>query len=309
MNVYPPVLACGNSLFPPGEFRVRVSILLGRDPSERFVQDYHPELEFHLIRHGVSKYNIRGVEYPCEKNSLLIIHENEPHVYITSEECEDKNMCLIFAAEVMQDRVIARTALQRLAPLHHLILSEQEANIADYLIAEIGAERLHRDMHWQQVITDYVETFLTILYRAAGRPAFVPESEDPLIQEVVKYLENKFAENPPLTHVAKKFNIPSYALSKKFTQYMGLGFREYMIQRRILIAQKMLERTDSKVSAIAKKVGFDSLTTFNRDFRMLTGVTPAVYRRISWMDELSTEAARWSVEAQQWIKERDSREG
>ncbi|HEY3298341.1 MAG TPA: helix-turn-helix domain-containing protein, partial [Armatimonadota bacterium] len=61
----------------------------------------------------------------------------------------------------------------------------------------------------------------------------------------------------------------------------GLGFKEYLIHRRIVEAQHLLEETDTKVTTIACEVGFDSISAFNRDFHMLTGITPAAYRKLS----------------------------
>ena len=245
----------------------------------------HPELEFHLIRHGTGKYNIRDVEYPCERNSLLIMHENEPHVYIPSHEYHDKNMCLIFARQVIEHRVIGHAALQRLGPLHHLLLTERQASTIEFLITEIAAECARKEMHWREVVTDHVESFLAILHRVAEGHMSIPEINDPLVQEVVKYLEGTYTERSTLSDVSKRFGICTFTLSKKFNQHMGLGFREYLLQRRILASQKMLEQTDMKIAAIAHKVGFESVNAYNRYFRIVTGMTPAVYRKLSSFEE------------------------
>jgi len=257
------------------------------DIQESWEVNHHCELEFHLIRHGTSKYNIRGVEYPCERNSLLIIHENEPHGYIIDRGCRDKNMALTFAREIVGDRVIARAALQRLKPIHHLILSERQASVVEFLITEVGIECKHQGLHWKEVVADHVESFLAILHRVAERHNTVPEINDPLVQKVVEYLEKRITEKSSLIETAKHFGVSCFTLSKKFNHHMGLGFREYLLQRRILSAQTLLEQTDMKVVAIAYKSGFDSQTAFNRDFRRLTGMTPAVYRKLSGMEDLS----------------------
>lgn len=252
----------------------------------------HPELEFHLIRHGSSQYLIDGLRYQCGKNSILIMHENEVHAWLiddyvpeTAQERPDKNMCLVFDQQVVAQRPIAHASILRLQSVHQLALTDEQANTAEFLLNEIADECKNKDLHWQGVVVEYIENFLTLLTRATDMQISVPQTKDLQIQEIIEYLEDRFTEKLSLVDVAHRFHLSYSVLSKKFKQHVGLGFREYLIHRRIVAAQKLLEETDLKVAAIAYKVGFDSLTTFNRDFRMLTGVTPIVYRTISETNE------------------------
>jgi AraC-like DNA-binding protein len=265
-------------------FPVKTGVARSNDPYDHF-RHHHADLEFHLIRHGVSTYNICGVEYPCERNSLLIMHENEPHYYVTSAECHDKVMGLMFTRGIVEHRVIARTALHRLGPLHHLILTERQAGLVEFLWTEIGMENKFKGVHWRQVILDHLENFLALLHRVAEQNAFIPEIHDPLVQDVVKYLEGRYTGKCSLSEVAGHFSVCTFTLSKKFNHHMGLGFREYILQRRVLAAQTLLEQTNLKIASIAGRVGFDTLTAFNRYFRIVTGMTPAVYRRLAHMEE------------------------
>lgn len=267
-------------IFEEGDFPVLVLVARGENHTPPVV-NAHPELEFHLVCRGNSQYMIDGVNYSCEKNSILIMHGNEPHAWICDHNCEDRNISLIFDAGVLGDREITRTALCRLDSLHHILLSNKQTGIAEFLLNEIAEECKHQSLNWQEVVIEYLETFLAVLYRAADGQVPTLANNSSLIQKVIDYLEGKFTTKISLVDTAAHFGISPYALSKKFKQHMGLGFKEYLIHRRIMAAQKLLKEEDLKVAAVADKVGFDSLTTFNRDFRMLTGVAPAVYRTIS----------------------------
>jgi AraC-like DNA-binding protein len=240
----------------------------------------HPELEFHLIRHGNSRYSVDGVNYSCAKNSIIYIHADEPHTWVFDRDTADKNMTLVFDPKVLSTRTVSKTALEGLEPFHHLELPDEQAGVAEFLLNEISDECKHKDLHWQELVVEYVENFLAVLFRAAEGHVSAVESTDILVKEITDYLERKYMEKISLGDMAKRLNMSSFALSKKFKQQVGTGFREYLIHRRIVAAQKMLEETDLKVATIATRVGFDSLTTFNRDFRILNGVTPAVYRTI-----------------------------
>jgi two-component system, response regulator YesN len=60
----------------------------------------------------------------------------------------------------------------------------------------------------------------------------------------------------------------------------GVGFKQFLIRCRVTEAKRMLERTDWKIARIAYDAGFMELSTFNRDFRSITGVSPSAYRKL-----------------------------
>lgn len=63
-----------------------------------------------------------------------------------------------------------------------------------------------------------------------------------------------------------------------FSSYMKMGPLEYLNQVRIQAACEYLKKTDEPVAMIAAKCGFPVSSTFNRNFRRLTGVSPAEWR-------------------------------
>ena len=267
-------------IFQDDDFPVR-AVVRHSKAREVYLQNHHPELEFHLIRHGNSRYSIADVDYNCEKNSVLIIHENEKHSHVTDPESIDKNMSLIFDPKVLLDRPLPHAALCSLDNFHNLLLSDKNANIAEFLLNEIADECEHKGVHWQALVIDHIETFLTILQRSVDLHSQSTECKDELIDQIIEFLEDKFTTKLSLADVSDRFNLSPFTLSRKFKHHLGLGFREYLIQRRIVEAQRLLEQTDLKISAVASKAGFESISTFNRDFRMRTGITAALYRTIS----------------------------
>lgn len=275
-------------IFKPGDFPVLVDsgrLRQMKSDSCTYLPNYHSELEFHLIRHGNGQYFIRDVNYPSEKNSVFIMHNDEVHCFIPDPGSSAKNISLIFSARLLKDRQVACTAIRSLESVHHLVLTDKQAARTELLLSEIADECNDKNMHWQRAVVNLIEIFLVMLERASAGTVVDSKNKDPLIQEVIKYLDETFAEKPSLVDVADRFCLSSFTLSKKFKQYVGLGFREYLIHRRIVEAQRLLKETDLKVAAIAYQVGFESLSAFNFNFLRLTCVTPIVYRTLSFADQ------------------------
>lgn len=63
-----------------------------------------------------------------------------------------------------------------------------------------------------------------------------------------------------------------------FEQVVGVTPGQYMLRMRLHRAAMRLRRSCDAIAAVALDCGFDDLSTFNRQFRRATGLTPGAYR-------------------------------
>ncbi len=66
---------------------------------------------------------------------------------------------------------------------------------------------------------------------------------------------------------------------RTFSAYMKMSPLEYINLVRVRTACEYLKKTDVPVSDIAHKCGFTTLSTFNRNFKQITGYTPHEWRK------------------------------
>lgn len=282
MRLKKPTQHLRQELFGKGVFPVRAYAQRGQAIKPVGI-GYHSELEIHLNRGGRFGYFVHDTNYLCRKNSVLIVHENETHNLTPDTDSSAIKIALIFSPDVIQNRAGSRDALCKLASVHQLVLTEKDAARAELVLVSIIDELRCRESYWEQMVSNHLETLLVILSRSAEKSPSDLERKDPVIQEAIRYIEAHFAEKNSLGVLAAQLNMATCTLSRKFKRYAGMGFREYLINRRIIEAKKLLLETDMKVITVAYTVGFDNLSTFNRDFRMLTDMTPARFRRASAM--------------------------
>ena len=81
------------------------------------------------------------------------------------------------------------------------------------------------------------------------------------------------AEAARLVHVSPKH------LSRIFREQAGESFIACRIAVKVAEAQRMLTGSDGSVSDIAFALGYENAESLIRQFRRLTGTTPAAYRR------------------------------
>ncbi len=91
-----------------------------------------------------------------------------------------------------------------------------------------------------------------------------------------------------LSSFAKSLNIQATYLSQVINQDLGTSFRNLINKYRIEDAKRLLhdpECNNLTIEAIAIQVGFGSVSTFNKAFKEIEGITPSKYKNMYFMKE------------------------
>lgn len=97
---------------------------------------------------------------------------------------------------------------------------------------------------------------------------------------ICQYINDHCTENLTIDELAILAGFSKYHFSRLFCNFTGLTFYDYLIKRRILYAEILLADPNLSVVEIAMKSGFNSLSTFNRNFRTIKKCTPTEYRSL-----------------------------
>lgn len=87
------------------------------------------------------------------------------------------------------------------------------------------------------------------------------------------------AEAHSLDRVAAEAGLSRRTFTRRFQTSIGTSFGEWLTQRRIEQAQRLLESTDDSIEAIAFQSGFGTATSLRQHFAARLGVPPMQYRR------------------------------
>ena len=106
-----------------------------------------------------------------------------------------------------------------------------------------------------------------------------PESDGQrVVKKVKQYVKENLAEDIGRDDVAKAcFLSPDY-VSRVFRQETGIKLSDYITEKRMELARRLLLTTDLSIGEIAGKSGYGNLAYFTKVFRIRNGVPPAEYR-------------------------------
>lgn len=114
-------------------------------------------------------------------------------------------------------------------------------------------------------------------YRAAARPHGGLARHE--LRNVAEHIETHLDQDLPLARLAALAGMSVSHFGAQFKKSTGLAVHEYVIQRRVERAKRLLQESALPVSQIALDVGFSHQSHLARWMRRLLGVTPGDIRR------------------------------
>lgn len=103
-------------------------------------------------------------------------------------------------------------------------------------------------------------------------------NENNTIFHVIQYVDREFHNKLQLQDLARHFHMNSTYLGQVFKKETGKSFNEYLNEKRIEEAKRLLKRTQMKISDVALQVGYPNTDYFISKFKSKTGILPSVYK-------------------------------
>ena len=116
------------------------------------------------------------------------------------------------------------------------------------------------------------------------------------IAPAINYIRSHYMENFPMDDLAVMCNMSPTHFRRTFHSIMGFGSLEYVNRIRITHAQDYLRTSEMSILEISEEIGFQSVSSFNRHFNEIVGMTPTQYRK-----QMSSVNDRSVVKCTGWL--------
>ncbi len=246
-----------------------------------FRAHWHPELEMVYVKSGRIWVSVNNEGRELRKNDIALTTSGDIHYYERTS-VDSEIIILVFKPDFFG---ITSEQLGNRRIISHFFQNQDKIGNEIKLILEaILIERSTKNDFYELFIkAKILELFASILRHCSfaeqneGKTD-VDFSEKKALQAVLAYIENNFTEELSLKLLADNFNLDPFNLSKSFNAVTGMNLRTYINTLRVLKAESLIRNSRKPLIEIAFECGFNSVRTFNRAFKALTGKTPSTIR-------------------------------
>lgn len=102
------------------------------------------------------------------------------------------------------------------------------------------------------------------------------DGEASRMNDLIRYINQNAAQPLSLDHLEAVFGISKFSLLHEFKDYTGMSIYQYILTRRVILAQQLI-RQGAKPREACAQSGFADYTSFYRAFRARTGKSPNQY--------------------------------
>jgi AraC-like DNA-binding protein len=144
----------------------------------------------------------------------------------------------------------------------------------------LAHELSHRPIGYRQAVAAWIAVLLLDAARQAFPRLAGPElTEEPLFAAMFRVIEDRYAEHLSLESVAAAVAVSPSHLARLARRLSGRTVNEWIAERRMVEARRLLSQTQETVDVIARRCGYTDIAHFRRMFRRYHGCSPGQWRR------------------------------
>lgn len=250
--------------------------------------DTHWHTSIEVIMPYVNHYivDINGTKTTVEPGDIFVIPPGELHTLHAPEEGE--RLILLFDYSLLSNLPGINSLIDSLHPFTHIskIKYPEISKTLVNVLKEVEYEFFHDNVYRDATIYYMLVKFLTTLGRAnietmtpfPNLPASRQHEYVNKLMGVCNHIDDHFTEDLPIEKLCEITGLTKSYFSKLFEIFTGMSYNDYLNQKRISFAEKLLIFPDLSTTDIAMKCGYNSLSTFNRAFRNIKKCSPTEYR-------------------------------
>ncbi len=248
----------------------------GKQRHDRPMHKHDSLCELLLCYRGFGTYKVGHNSYAIQQGDIIFGNVGELHELISDYDTEIGTYC--FGIQEVYFRGL---------PLNFLIpagSSHVRASGALFPLLESLCEqvdRLYAGNAHERLTAQLMLLVLVLLSSRlpdeVHRCSLTPGSQ--LASRAKEYIDAHYTENITLESIAQAMGCSVPYLSHIFKEASGYAPIQYVIRRRIGLAQTWLISSDLSATQIAMMVGYDNTNYFNTLFKRTVGVSPIRYRK------------------------------
>lgn len=247
---------------------------------------WHNELEVCCCLEGSGVFYFKNKQYDIGPGDIMVVSHIERHTSKSLCGSPCSNLFLFFSASTLEklDVQLLRPFLYDREQFVHKIPAHQPiAGEICSLMKRMREETEARRPAYEPLAKSMLLQICSLLLRHYDAQTAMAwrriHQKYEAVREGIAYMKEYYQEPIRLEDVARAMALSPSRARHLFVEMVGERFKTYLLNLRVQAAQRLLVQTGIPVEAIAEKCGFQSASSFYRDFKQMVGETPLSYRQ------------------------------
>ena len=228
----------------------------------------HKELEIIYVRKGKAVAYADKNSYLLYAGDMFIAFPNQVHYYRTVTKGEF--MILIFSPGILYD---VSSKISKSKPDINCFTPLDDENLKDIFDRMYALDGEYKNI----AISGYLNVVISRILPKL-RLQTVDMENNSAFHNIIDFCTHNFKDDITLDIVAEELHLSKYYISRLINNRLKQNFNEYINNLRISEACNLLRETDEKIADISEDVGFGTIRSFNRAFKLIMAMSPAEYR-------------------------------
>jgi len=230
--------------------------------------NFHNSFELVYVIEGSVLITVNNMETRVKKNEFLLISPNMIHKFDRDE--NNKYLIIVFSSDFVSEFYKNNSLL----PFYKFTTDDTSMAFLKKNILFQGTPDLYKIKSCLYYICDLAINSVNQSFSDAPQHYI-----NNFIYSVNKYISENLETNLTRYEIASALNYEEHYFSRLFNKCFNMKLKQYINIHRFSHAQKLLTSTDLSISQVAYDSGFNSIQSFYRIFKELSGKSPNQYRK------------------------------
>lgn len=254
----------------------------------------HDGYEVLLMEYGEVVMQFMDFSVPITRGDILVIPPYVFHFAMQNNQLDYRRYVINFSETALASLICRDPRCSNItdcfyhADNYRLHVSEQELDRLSSMAFNLDAATKEDPSVFESEVlrSSLLTVFLIRLNRVAlvssdSAPVRKPDPDCALpqvIQDVLHYIDQHYADMLYVNEIAESVHLNAIYLNRIFKRYTGVPLQQYIIDRRLAQAQKMLRDGISPMD-VCFACGFRNYSNFSRTFTNHVKVSPKQYQK------------------------------
>lgn len=261
-----------------GNGQVHYAHSIDHTRNEDYQLHCHSYYEIYYFIDGDVSYLVEGKLYKLAPHSLLLL----PCKYFHGVKVESEKAYERFTLHFREDIIPKENRDSLLS-----VFSGGELyykNVDEYRLPSFfdnlaDCVAMPEPLRWTAIAAEVQALLAHLAWMAQSSSSSTPSASiSQTVSRLLSYLNSHFAEPVTLDDISARFFISKHHLNKVFRKATGTTVGEYIIHKRVIAAQQMIQNGVAATQA-AISAGFNDYSVFYRAYRRILGHSPVRERQ------------------------------